>query len=360
MNQGVKNIITLIAVAIGFLLTWQLKTIVGYMLISLVLALIGKPIMQLLKKPSCKGKKLPNGLRAAVTLLILFMFFSGVFSIFIPLVMEEARILSSIDFDQVSEGLQEPINDCQNWLHNNHLMNPENNLEDELLSIFSFTKVGTLFSSIFGMLGNGLIALFSILFITFFLLKEKYLANSVITAFTPEDKQENINNILKNTKELLSRYFIGIIIQIAAITIIVSTGLSFLGVQYAILIGFLAGLINLIPYIGPIIGGIIGVFIGISTNLDLEFYTELLPLSGKIFLVFAGMQLIDNFVFQPLIFSNSVKAHPLEIFLVVLSSGTIWGITGMIVAIPFYTLFRVAAKEFLSEFKVIEELTKNL
>ena len=360
MNQGVKNIITLIAVAIGFLLTWQLKTIVGYMLISLVLALIGKPIMQLLKKPSCKGKKLPNGLRAAVTLLILFMFFSGVFSMFIPLVMEEARILSSIDFDQVSEGLQEPINDCQNWLHNNHLMNPENNLEDELLSIFSFTKVGTLFSSIFGMLGNGLIALFSILFITFFLLKEKYLANSVITAFTPEDKQENINNILKNTKELLSRYFIGIIIQIAAITIIVSTGLSFLGVQYAILIGFLAGLINLIPYIGPIIGGIIGVFIGISTNLDLEFYTELLPLSGKIFLVFAGMQLIDNFVFQPLIFSNSVKAHPLEIFLVVLSSGTIWGITGMIVAIPFYTLFRVAAKEFLSEFKVIEELTKNL
>ena len=119
--------------------------------------------MQLLKIPSIKGKKLPNGFMAAVTLLMLFIFFSGVFSMFIPLVMEEARILSSIDFDQVSEGLQEPINDCQNWLHNNHLMNPENNLEDELLSIFSFTKVGTLFSSIFGMLGNGLIALFSIL-----------------------------------------------------------------------------------------------------------------------------------------------------------------------------------------------------
>ncbi|MBF90928.1 MAG: AI-2E family transporter [Flavobacteriales bacterium] len=360
MNQGVKNIITLIAVAIGFLLAWQLKTIVGYVLISLVIALIGRPIMQLLKKPSFKGKKLPNSLRAAVTLLILFMFFSGVFSLFIPLVMEEARIISSVNFEHIVEGLQEPINDCQNWLHNNHLMNPENNLEDELISIFSFTQVGTLFSSIFGMLGNGLIALFSILFITFFLLKEKYLTNSVITAFTPEDKQENINNILINTKELLSRYFIGIIIQIAAITLIVSTGLSFLGVQHAILIGFLAGVINVIPYIGPIIGGIIGVLIGISTNLHLEFYTELLPLSGKIFLVFAGMQLIDNFVFQPLIFSNSVKAHPLEIFLLVLSSGTLWGITGMIVAIPFYTLFRVVAKEFLSEFKVIEQLTKNL
>ncbi|MBJ10848.1 MAG: AI-2E family transporter [Flavobacteriales bacterium] len=360
MNQGVKNIITIVAVAIGLLLAWQLKTIIGYVLISLVLALIGRPIMQLLKIPSIKGKKLPNGFMAAVTLLILFIFFSGIFSLFIPLVMEEARILSSINFEHVAEGLQEPINDCQNWLHNNHLMNPKNNLEDELLSIFSFTQVGTLFSSIFGMLGNSLISLFSILFITFFLLKEKYLANRVITAFTPENKQGNINNILKNTKELLSRYFIGIIIQIAAITIIVSTGLSFLGIQHVILIGFLAGVINVIPYVGPVIGGLIGVLIGISTNLQLEFYTELLPLSGKIFLVFATMQLIDNFMLQPLIFSNSVKAHPLEIFIVVLSAGTIWGITGMIVAIPFYTLFRVVAKEFLSEFKVIEQLTKNL
>ena len=360
MKHEVKNIITLIAVGIGFLLAWKLKTILGYILISLVLALIGRPIMQLLKKPNFKSKKLPNGLRAAVTLLTLFIFFSGVFSLFIPLVMEEARILSSINFEQVSEELQEPIKDCQSWLHNNHLMNPKNTLEDELLSIFSFTQVGTFFSSIFGMLGNGVITLFSILFITFFLLKEKYIANSVITAFTPEDKQENINNILINTKELLSRYFIGIIIQIATITLVVSTGLSFLGIQHAILIGFLAGIINVIPYIGPIIGGIIGVLIGISTNLHLDFYTELLPLSGKIFLVFIVMQLIDNFVLQPLIFSNSVKAHPLEIFIVVLSVGTLWGITGMIVAIPFYTLFRVVAKEFLSEFKVIEQLTKNI
>ena len=172
MNQGVKNIITLIAVAIGFLLAWQLKTIVGYVLISLVLALIGRPIMQLLKKPSFKGKKLPNSLRAAVTLLMLFIFFSGVFSLFIPLVMEEARILSSINFEHIVEGLQEPINDCQSWLHNNHLMNPENNLEDELLSIFSFTQVGTLFSSIFGMLGNSLIALLYT-FYYFLLIKRK-------------------------------------------------------------------------------------------------------------------------------------------------------------------------------------------
>ena len=348
MNESIKNIISITAVAIGLLLLWQLKTIVGYVLVSLVLALIGRPIMQLLEKPTIKEKKLPDGLRSAITLIVLSLGFLGFFSLFTPLVVEEARIISSVDFKHVSEGLQEPLNDFQNWLQSNHVMNNGNDLENELLNLFSFTQVGTLFNSIIGMLGNGVVALFSILFITFFLLKERNLANKVIYAFASGNRTENIANVLSNAKRLLTRYFIGIIIQTSAITIIVSTGLSLLGIENAILIGFLAGVINVIPYIGPLIGGVIGILIGVSTNIDLPFYTELLPLIGKIALVFTAMQLIDNFVFQPLIFSNSVKAHPLEIFLVVLAAGTLWGITGMIIAIPFYTLFRVVAKEFLS------------
>lgn len=360
MNQSIKNIIGIAAAAIGLILLWQLKTIVSYVLISVVIALIGRPIMKLLEKPRVKGKKLPEGIRSAFTLIVIASFFIGCFSLFTPLVMEEARIISNIDINQVSKGLQEPVIDLQNWLQKNHLMSPENDLENELLKLFSFAQVGNLFNSIVGMLGNGVIALFSILFITFFLLKERQLLKKVVDAFTSGKNTEKLNNAFQNTKQLLSRYFIGIIIQISAITVIVSTGLSLLDIEHAILIGFLAGIINVIPYIGPLIGGVIGVLIGISSNIDLPFYSELLPLTGKIALVFTLMQLIDNFIFQPLIFSNSVKAHPLEIFLIVLSAGTLWGITGMIVAIPFYTIFRVLAKEFLSEFKLIEALTKNI
>ena len=86
----------------------------------------------------------------------------------------------------------------------------------------------------------------------------------------------------------------------------------------------------------------------------------MIPLIVKICVVFGVMQLIDNFLLQPIIFSNSVKAHPLEVFLVVISAGTIWGISGMVIAIPFYTFLRVIAKEFLYEFKIIQELTKNI
>ena len=268
--------------------------------------------------------------------------------------MEEAKLISTIDLNSVSTELEEPIRDLENWLKDKHLLKNQSSIDDEIVKLINLTSVKTIFNSALGLLGNSLIALFSILFITFFFLKEKQLYNDFILALTPTSKSEQLLRAMKNAKRLLSRYFIGIILQIFTITIIVSAGLSLLGIDNAILIGFLAGLINVIPYIGPIIGATIGVIIGISTNLDLEFYTELIPLSLKICLVFGVMQLIDNFVLQPIIFSNSVKAHPLEIFLIVISAGTIWGVAGMIIAIPFIPYLELLQKSFflnLNSFK---------
>jgi len=360
MNSTLKNSIILIASIIGIVLVFYLKTIVVYLIVSLVLALIGRPIMKLLSKIEIKKRDLPDAIKSVITLIILLLLFSGFFAIFTPLVMEEARIISSIDFEAVSVELADPINDLENWLKDKHLLNKESSIDDEIGQLFSLTDVKSIFNSAIGILGNSIIALFSILFITFFFLKEKKLYSDLLLSLTPESKSDQVFNVMKNTKQLLSRYFIGIIFQISIITIVVSTGLSILGIKNAILIGFLAGIINVIPYIGPIIGAIIGVIIGISTNLDLDFYSQIIPLSLKICLVFGIMQVIDNFVLQPLIFSNSVKAHPLEIFIIVISAGTLWGVLGMIIAIPFYTLFRVIAKEFLSEFKLVQELTKNI
>jgi len=71
-------------------------------------------------------------------------------------------------------------------------------------------------------------------------------------------------------------------------------------------------------------------------------------------------QLVDNFFSQPFIFSKSVKSHPLEIFLVIIIAGLISGIVGLIIAIPVYTAIKVIAKEFLSEYRVVNKLTEGL
>ncbi len=152
----------------------------------------------------------------------------------------------------------------------------------------------------------------------------------------------------------------GVLLQVTVVTIFVSIGMIILGVENALLIGLLAGFVNIIPYVGPFIGLGFGLFVGVTTNIGIEFYNEMLPLLLKITIVFFSMQTIDNMFLQPLIFSNSVRAHPLEIFLLILVAGTLAGILGMILAIPVYTIFRVVAKEFLSEFKIVQYITKNI
>jgi len=136
--------------------------------------------------------------------------------------------------------------------------------------------------------------------------------------------------------------------------------LSLLGVKNCLLIGMFAGLMNVIPYVGPLIAAAFGILIGVTSNLELEFYTQLLPLVYKIAFTFLAIQLIDAIIFQPLVISNIVKAHPLEIFLVILIAGTLTGIGGMIIAVPVYTILRIIAKEFLNNFKIVQQLTSEL
>lgn len=208
--------------------------------------------------------------------------------------------------------------------------------------------------------GDILVGLFSIFFIGFFFLREQGLFDKILTSMVPARYEVQTKQAVDETSRLLIRYFIGILIQVTLITLIVSVSLTLLGVKNALLIGFFAGIMNVIPYIGPLVATAIGVMITLSSHMELSFYDEMVPLIIKVLLVFMFTRLIDDVILQPNIFSKSVKAHPLEIFIVVLIGAKIGGILGMVLAIPFYTAFRVVGKVFLSEFKVIQELTKNM
>jgi predicted PurR-regulated permease PerM len=165
---------------------------------------------------------------------------------------------------------------------------------------------------------------------------------------------------MRDTKRLLTRYFIGILFDMLFVAALTTISLSLLGVRNALLIGMFAGLVNVIPYVGPLIGATFGILIGVTSNIGLDFHTQLLPLIYKIATSFLIIQLLDAMVFQPLVISNIVKAHPLEIFIVILIAGSLAGIGGMIVAIPVYTILRIIAKEFLNNFKIIQKLTSKL
>ena len=234
------------------------------------------------------------------------------------------------------------------------------NAQSSLVSLINPARITGFFSSLLGFFGNFLIALMSILFISYFFLREQGLFDRMLGSLVPNKYEEETIQAINESSKLLIRYFLGILLQISIITIIVSLALTFLGVNNALLIAFFAALMNVIPYVGPLFGASFGIIITISSHLDLPFYSGMLPLLLKVVVVIGVMQMVDNFIIQPTIFGRSVKAHPLEIFIVVLVGAKLGGIIGMVVAIPAYTVLRVIGKVFFSEFKVVQRITQNL
>jgi predicted PurR-regulated permease PerM len=286
-------------------------------------------------------------------------------SVLAPIISNELKSIASVDINKISEGLLVPLDDTENFLKN-YCLKPENDpsvadhLRLTLQEMVSFSSMSYALDNMVLMMTDIIIGIFSIMFILFFFLKDKDMFFNIILTITPTEYERKVQHSLVIIKKLLTRYFLGIIVQLSLIFIMVSIGLFFAGIDNYLVIAIIAALLNIIPYVGPLIGYIIGIMIGVSTNVDMDIKVLLVPLLLKMTLVFALVHLIDNFLVQPIVFSNSVKAHPLEIFIVILAAATIGGIIGMILAIPAYTVIRVMSKEFFSESKLVKKLTDRL
>lgn len=159
------------------------------------------------------------------------------------------------------------------------------------------------------------------------------------------------------SKDLLSRYFIGLLIQILANIVTYSLALYIVGVKSPLVVGFFTGVIIIIPYLGGIISMLMGVILGITGVIAMGDYAMILPMTIKIVVAMFVVQTIDNNVFAPLIQGKSVKAHPVEIFLVVIAAASIGGITGMIVAVPVYGFVKIVAMEFMHNFRLVRKIS---
>jgi predicted PurR-regulated permease PerM len=198
------------------------------------------------------------------------------------------------------------------------------------------------------------------MFISFFFLKDSKLILNSLLVLIPKKSNKKFKKSFDSISVLLSRYFAGLILQIFILFIIYTILLLIIGTPNAIVIAFLCSLLNLIPFIGPFIGGILMILLTMSSHITQDFSSVILAKAIYVAIGFAIGQLIDNFFSQPFIFSNSVRSHPLEIFIVIISGGLLFGAVGMIAAVPSYTALKVIGKEFLSENRIVKELTKNL
>jgi predicted PurR-regulated permease PerM len=355
-----------VAGTIGFLVLllalWRFRSLVGYLLVALALSFAGRPIVLLAQRIKIKGKNLPSSFGAALALTLMVGLSLALIQLFAPLFAEQAQAIQELDSRQI----RSLFGRLTHWLDadlffldlsGQGIRNSEFLLQ-QMQSLVQLEGVGSLFGGIIGRLGDGFVAVFSILFMAFFFLKDGALFRNVMDAITPDSMVERMQSILDRTTHLLTRYFGGLVIQVIIITTLISLGLQIIGVEHAFLIGLLAGVFNLIPFLGPIVGAFIGLALIATTHADDP--ATLTALLGWGAVIFLMAQLVDNFFTQPVIFASRVHAHPLEIFLVISIAGSLAGIAGMILAIPGYTLFRIVAQELFSGFKVVDRLTKNL
>ena len=276
------------------------------------------------------------------------------------------EVLSRMDFTAALQSLEEPLSRLLLFSGHDPLVIEDKTVFDlfaeELGTTLNFSRLSNVFAAIAGAIGELLLGFFAVSFITFFFLKDKTMLREAILVLVPTEIEVKVAKILDSISYLLRRYFIGIILEIFMVMLLDTFGLMIVGLTFnhAVIIGLICGLFNVIPYLGPWMGAILGLLIGAALNIQADFMNQTLPLLGLMSLVFISVQIIDNVLFQPLIYSSSVKAHPLEIFIVIIAAGSMAGIQGMFLAIPVYTIIRVIAKEFFDNLKVVRRLTERM
>jgi predicted PurR-regulated permease PerM len=367
MNTTLRNILIFAGILLLLALVWYFRIIVVYILVSGVLSIMGRPLVDLFCSFRIGKWHLSRSFSAFITLLILWGLIILFFYINIPLVTKQINDFSSIDSRKIVQIIEGPINKVENLFRafNKEITN-EVSIQDYIISkvsgVLNINFIQSFLGSLMNILGNIVIAVFSLTFITFFFLKDQHLFFESILIWVPDKYEEHFTRALYSVKKLLTRYFIGIVIQSTCIMILITIGMTIVGIdfQQALVMGLILGILNVIPYIGPWLGLFIAITMGLASHINQDFNTVVVPLVTYMIIVEAITHLIDNVVFQPVIFSNSVKAHPLEIFIVVLASGFAAGVPGMIFGIPGYTVLRVFAREFFYNFKAVKRITSSL
>lgn len=340
----------LIAVAIFALAAWLFSDIFLYIAFSLVLSSLLRPLMRYLASVQLFGLRLPRLLAVILSFLIFGVFIASFIVLFIPLISEQVEVLSTLDYEDLYLKLSVPLQNLESFLFSSGLTSQEpgfivNDLKETVIGLVSKIQFGNIFNAVLSVTGQFFVGLLAVSFITFFLLFEMGSMRKKLISWIPNRYFEVTITAYNKIENLLSNYLNGLLIQMLSVFSIAAIGLSIVGIKYSLTIALFAAVANLIPYLGPILGASFGILVGISTGVELTDPQALFFLFLKIISVFATVQLTDNVFLQPIIFSKSIKAHPLEIFIIIFAGASLAGIPGMVAAIPCYTVLRVSFSE---------------
>lgn len=355
--------------ALALAACWYFRSVLLYIVLAAVLSLLSKPVMKFLSSIRIKGRQLPQWLAAVLSLCLIMLVFLFIFVQVIPIVVSIVQKitvnLSASDYSLPVAAFTSFVDGTNAWLIS-HLpqLGPdfrvENSIGKFISSVFDLNSIPGLIESVASVFVSVGVAIFSVVFISFFFTKDPMLFRKIVGSMVPDSIESKVIDAIGDIEHLLSRYFVGLLIEVLGVALLNFLGLwafARIGFNAAVSIAFITGIMNIIPYVGPLVGTVLGTILATvlkfsAVGVEVHFWAFIALLLA----IFIVTQLVDNFLFQPLIYSTSIKASPLEIFIVLLIAGNLAGVFGMLVAIPAYTVARVIAVHFFSNVKAIRRL----
>lgn len=368
VDKLAKYILAAAGISIICGLCWFFRSVIIYILAAVVVSLIAKPIMGGLQRIRIKGKKAPDWFLAAFSLTLVITVILTILTMIVPIVSGIVKGISLSSIENAAGQIAVPLSNFNEFLKDTFPQlgsgfRIEMVLIQELHKLFDASAISSIIGSATSFLTSLGIGLFSVVFIGFFFINDDGLFTSIICALVPDKHEKTTEKAIADIGYLLSRYFIGVMVEVTGVALLNFLGLLLIakmGFNAAIGIAFLTGILNIIPYVGPLLGGVLGTLLSLilkySSTVPLGLDVNFWIFTGILIAIFCFTQLVDNFLYQPVIYSTSIKSKPLEIFIVLLIVGHIGGPLSMIVAIPCYTAVRVIAFRFFRHFKAIRRL----
>ncbi|MBX9853869.1 MAG: AI-2E family transporter [Cytophagaceae bacterium] len=289
-------------------------------------------LLAMLLLPLCKWleKRLPRILSILICILLIISIVAGIIFLFYSQVVNFAN-----DFEEVKEKLNEKLSTVQDYIESKTNVPAKEQMSwvKEKFSTF-LNSSGSFVKSILMAFTEGVVTFGLILiYIFFFLLYRERFKNFILRLFTQEH-HEKVEYVINNTKDLILKYLSGLLIALTILSVMNAIGLLALGIKQAIFLGFLAGYLNIIPYVGTLVGSIFPIIMALLFK-DSMFYVI------GVIAVFLFNQFIDNNITTPNVVGSHVQVNPLATIMSIIIGGIVWGIPGMILFIPLAGIFKI-------------------
>lgn len=328
------------------------------LLISGFLYYLMNPIVELLQKIPLGKFRLPRGISIVLVMLLFLGLIILAIGSFIPTLIDQiSKLIASVPqyVSEVQKGFESLSRETwfREYLQAIDMTKLQQTVEKYGETVVMGTASG--FGSVLGTMTSVVIAAITIPVMTIYMLADGKKLVPFVQRVMPKRMHNEVAELLGRLNKTLSHYISGQALEMLFVGVFTTIGYMIIGQRYALLLGVIAGITNMIPYVGPYIGYIPALFIGLMQGP-----MEALSITAVVLIV----QQIDSNILYPRIIGSTLNIHPLTILVILLAAGNIAGIPGMILAVPIYAVIRTIVV-YLAEIwradhksKVEESLTK--